>query len=308
MAIFDSVMDKQEQPSIFLSDFSDTCINSVEFAAGRRPELFYSSQGGYSLLYRFDREGRFRVLKALKAQYRGNPLYERLLRKEFEIGYELDHPNICKVYSFCKVEGLGNCIEMEYVDGCTLDDFLSDAQFDHKAVRRVLSSLCDALAYIHNKQVIHRDLKPQNILVTYNGRNVKLIDFGLSDSDWHSVLKGMAGTREYAAPELLENGEIDNRTDIYSLGRLLELCGPAYKSVASKCTQQQPGKRFASAEEVKAALLRGGNRRFTIAPIVLSAIILLALLAWHLLFYDDISDTVDKIFCGVGQKIIDAQR
>lgn len=296
-------MTKEEQPSIFFSNFTGNIPVSV-----KAPELICSSKSGYSVLYRCDKDGKFRVLKALKEEFRGNPVYERLLRKEYEIGYELDHPNICKVYSFCRVEGLGNCIEMEYVDGCSLDDFLGDDQLDQKTVRRVLSSLCDALAYIHNKQVIHRDLKPQNILVTYNGRNVKLIDFGLSDSDWHSVLKGMAGTREYAAPELLENGEIDNRTDIYSLGCILKLCGPAFKSVASKCTQQQPGRRFASAEEVRAALLRVGVGKTKVALVALVAILLLVLLVWYLFFYDDISDTVNKIFCGVGQKIIDAQR
>ncbi|MBR2135063.1 MAG: hypothetical protein IJ855_02420, partial [Bacteroidales bacterium] len=74
------------------------------------PQLIHSSGTGCCELYRIDRQGRFRVLKCLKPNYRGNDLYERLLRKEFEIGYSLDHPNICEYYAFINIPELGNCI------------------------------------------------------------------------------------------------------------------------------------------------------------------------------------------------------
>lgn len=297
-------MAKEEQPSIFFSNFSGTAA-----ASAKRPEYICSSKSGYSVLYRYDKEGKFRVLKALKAQFRGNPVYERLLRKEFEIGWELDHPNICKVYAFENIQGLGNCIEMEYVDGCTLDDFAQSEFSDKGALKRILCQTCDALAYIHHKQIIHRDLKPQNILVTHNGLNVKIIDFGLSDTDWHSVLKGSAGTREYAAPELLERGEIDNRTDIYSLGKIMLSMDRAYMAVAQKCTKVLPQDRYASAEEVKAAII--GTRRplFKVA-VALSIIALLAVVAvllWKTAAPESMESTLDKIFIGVGEKIIEAQ-
>ncbi len=295
-------MVKEEQPSIFFSDFSgnapDVRIN---------PELFYSSKGGYSMLYRYDKDGKFRVLKALKPEFRGNPIYERLLKKEFEIGYELDHPNICNVYSFIKVEALGNCIEMEYIDGASLDEFVGSDTCNGSSVKRILCEICDALSYIHHKQIVHRDLKPQNILITHNGQNVKLIDFGLSDSDWHSVLKGKAGTREYAAPELLGKGEVDNRTDIYSLGKIIHLTG-VYSRVARKCTRILQQERFATAEEVKAAILNS-NRSLFIKAAVISAVLLLilaiAVLLWHKMGADNFSETLDKIFTDVGDKIIE---
>ena len=94
----------------------------------------------------------------------------------------------------------GPCIVMEYIDGVTLDKFL-EGKPSKQLRRKVVDQLIDALAYIHGKQIVHRDLKPSNILVTRNGSNVKIIDFGLSDADDYAILKQAAGTLKYMAPE-----------------------------------------------------------------------------------------------------------
>ena len=83
-------------------------------------ELISSSPESYCEIWRADKEGRFRVYKTLKSEYVGDPVYERLLRKEFEIGYSLDNPYICEYYDFVNIPSLGNCIEMEWIDGCSL--------------------------------------------------------------------------------------------------------------------------------------------------------------------------------------------
>ena len=103
------------EPSFFFSD------SGKETPAKGGLEQIYSSGTGPSVLYRIQREGKFRVLKALKEKYRDDPFYRGLLRKEFEIGWEIDHPGICKTLGFREEEGLGPCIEMEWVDGCTLE-------------------------------------------------------------------------------------------------------------------------------------------------------------------------------------------
>ena len=87
-----------------------------------------------------------------------------------------------------------------------------------------------------------------------NGNNVKLIDFGLSDSDSHSVLKGSAGTQVYASPELISGGNVDYHTDIFSLGCVIDRLSPAYAKVARKCCQRDPSRRYQSALEVKEAI------------------------------------------------------
>ena len=109
------------------------------------------------------------------------------------------------------------------------------------------------MEYFHSKQIIHRDLKPSNILITNNGNNVKIIDFGLSDADDYVILKQAAGTRKYAAPEqLIPNNTIDCRADIYSLGIILKNNFPkSYHKIAEKCAQHDKEKRFASVEEIR---------------------------------------------------------
>lgn len=216
-------------------------------------------------IWRADRDGRFKVYKSLKAKYMGDPVYERLLRKEFEIGYSLKHQNICEYYAFVNFPQLGNCIEMEWVDGETLDSLLAREKMSKSLSLRVLREICDALEYMHSKQVVHRDLKPSNIMLTHSGGYVKLIDFGLSDSPAHSVLKGSAGTQVYASPEQLSGGEVDLRSDIYSLGCVIDrLCPSSYgllrasslRRIARKCTRRDPSRRFQTASEVQRALLR----------------------------------------------------
>jgi len=217
-------------------------------------KLIHSSERGFCDVFRIDRGGRFRALKCLKPEHRGDALYENLLRKEFEIGYSLDHPNICEYYAFTQVEGLGNCIEMEWVDGRSLEEIISSAHPSKELTDHIVDGICDALSYLHSKQILHRDLKPSNILVTYKGDNVRLIDFGLSDSDTHSILKAPAGTADYTAPEVLKGGKPDVRSDIYSLGVILFRLSKKYFRVARKCCETRPAARYASAAELKKAI------------------------------------------------------
>ena len=240
-------------------------------------ELVSSSPESYCDIWRADKDGRFRIYKALKSEYAGDQVYERLLRKEFEIGYSLDHPNICEYYAFVNLPPLGNCIEMEWIDGCSLDSLLPRGTVGKTLAVKIINETCDALSYMHSKQVVHRDLKPSNIMLTYNGNNVKLIDFGLSDTDAHSVLKGSAGTQVYASPELISGGNVDYHTDIFSLGCVIDRLSPTYARVARKCCQRAPTKRFQSALDVKKAIERKPLAPFAVAAV---ALVLLGSALW----------------------------
>lgn len=244
-------------------------------------ELMRSNPESYCEIWRADKDGRFRIYKALKSEYAGDAVYERLLRKEFEIGYSLDHPNICEYYGFVNIPPLGNCIEMEWVDGCSLDTLLPRGAISKTLASKIINETCDALAYMHSKQIVHRDLKPSNIMLTYNGNNVKLIDFGLSDSDSHSVLKGSAGTQVYASPELISGGNVDYHTDIFSLGCVIDRLSPAYAKVARKCCQRDPSRRYQSALEVKEAIKHRSRLPLGLAAVALIAFVaLLSVRPW----------------------------
>lgn len=225
-------------------------------------ERLYQSTRGHAVIYRAQRMGKWHVLKCLKPELADNPLYLGLLQKEFEIGYKLSHPNIAQTIGFERVDGLGPCVVMEYIDGGTLRGVLDGGGLSRADALLMLSQVCDALSYIHGRQIIHRDLKPENIMITANGGNVKLIDFGYSDADSYAVLKQPAGTRRYAAPEQEAGLAVDARADIYALGVIIgEINGslprkwPRLRRVSARCMRQAADQRYASAAEVSAALM-----------------------------------------------------
>ena len=262
-------------------------------------ELLSRSQNGVFILYRCQSEGRYYVLKALQPDYRGQQVYEEMLRKEYEIGAALKHPNIREYYDLFEHPLLGNCIRMEWVDGSPL---AADAVLPKSVRRRLLSQLLDAVAYMHLHQVIHRDLKPDNILVTRNGQNVKLIDFSLADSDSYSILKASAGTPLYASPEQLEGRKGDCRSDIYSLGVILSEFAEnkRQRAVVAKCLRARSEQRYGCVEELRKAYFPSVKNRLllmlAVLVLILSGVgfILTSRLQEAQSIYQ--SETIDSIF------------
>lgn len=242
-------------------------------------QTIHDSPGGYTVLGRARMDGRLVALKWLKPEYSGNPFYARMLHKEYEIGVELDHPNICPVLDFIRVPELGDCVVTRWVDGKSLESLIGS---EGLPVRKIALELCDALEYLHRKQIIHRDLKPSNVMITNNGQNVKLIDFGLSDADWYAVLKSPAGTKDYIAPELLAGEAADCRSDIYSLGKILLSLG-AYPRIASVCSAEDRGKRYRNVAEVRAAIRKYERMRRWTLPFALLIVLLLLVVSFFLM-------------------------
>ena len=221
---------------------------------------------GYSCLYVATHLGKKHILKSLKPEFKNEKFYQDLLRKEFEISNSLNHPNIVKTIDFKNIPNIGDCIVMEYIEGRIMTQTLTLTK-TKPFYEKIFNELLDAMEYFHSKQIIHRDLKPSNILITNNGDNVKIIDFGLSDADDYIILKQAAGTRKYAAPEqMIPNNTIDCRADIYSLGIILRNNFPkSYQKIADKCTQQDKEKRFASVDEIRKYIKKKKVSKITIA-------------------------------------------
>ena len=219
--------------------------------------LIHSSKNGYSELYKAKRYGKWYALKRLTDKEKDNPRYQSLLEKEFDIAIHLSHQNVVQTVSLEDIPQLGLCIVQEFIDGMTWNDFFAQNNISKKETFRIIGELCDALAYIHNKQIVHRDIKPNNILITRDGHHVKLIDFGLADKDDFDILKEPAGTTAFASPEQQKRNKIDNRSDIYALGKIIQ--DISYQSfkikrITKKCLEENPEKRFSSALEVKKKL------------------------------------------------------
>lgn len=230
---------------------------------------------GFNRLYKAQRYGKWFILKGLKSEHRHQEVYLGLLTKEFELGVRMDHPNIVHTFSKENDPVAGPCIVMEYVDGLTLKEYLTQNP-SRLARRKIMQELLEAMAYYHSLQIIHRDLKPDNILITRNGHNVKIIDFGLADSDWHGVLKQPAGSENYAAPEQKKGDTpIDCRADIYSFGKIVRLLFPhSYRRIAHKCTQENRERRFRNAEEILQRMLQKRLYVFILLPITCILVLL----------------------------------
>lgn len=191
---------------------------------------------GYNRIIKAQRRGKWYILKAVKREYSQLKVYETALQKEYDILSSLQHPNIVSARGFEYVDGLGDSIVMEYVCGKNLSDRLKEGMTPELRMQ-VVRELMDAVAYIHKKQIVHRDLKPSNIMLTDDGDHVKLIDFGLSDSEYYVILKQPSGTEAFMSPEQKAEPKSDSRNDIYSLGCILESMVPAGKfaHVIARC-------------------------------------------------------------------------
>lgn len=248
-------------------------------------QKIHESPESYSILSRMILGGKLVALKSLKPEYVGNPFYEGLLRKEYEIGRSLDHQNICPTLDFINIPNLGNCIVTQWIDGCSLAEWLRtnprrslslSKRTDRSAIRKILLELCDALEYLHRNQIIHRDLKPSNIMITRNGQNVKLIDFGLADADWYATFKNPAGTKDYISPEQMAGDSVDCRADIYSLGKIMQRMG-VYSRIAAVCAAEDRDKRYGSVAEARSVILEKGKRRHWIAFAAIASVLAIVL-------------------------------
>ncbi len=261
----------------------------LSFQSGRPDNAFmnisecYVSRSGFTRLFTAVRYGKRYMLKCLKEDFRYTPVYHQALLKEFEIGLQLDHPNICRTISMEPVGELGECIVMECVDGETLEAAVESGNMTEEKARKTAGQLLDAMEYIHAKQIVHRDLKPSNIMLTHRGGDVKIIDFGLSDSETFCVLKIPAGTRGYMAPEQLKpDAQSDPSADIYSFGKVLEYMAEAVRSkslarVGQKCAAADRARRPADIAQVR-RLMADGERSFAVVNALLIALALVLLI------------------------------
>lgn len=226
--------------------------------------------GTVSCLYRVSRAGKYFIIKTAKGE---SATYEDLVRREYELSIALSHPYIVSVFTYEEITPVGPGIVMEYIDGCTLTEFLT--QNPSKRLRqRLVEQLLDAVAYLHKKGIVHNDLKPDNILISRVDNTLKIIDFGLSDNDAYFLYKGLGCTPQYASPELKANKQTDCRSDIYSLGLLMrDILGKRYSAITSRACNPIPQKRYADVAQIQKAL----SRRRNVLPVIFGVLLVILL-------------------------------
>ena len=243
---------------------------------------------GYSLIVKCRKGEQIVILKGLKEENSKRTLLRNALKREFKQCHRLNHTGIIRYQGLVEVEGYGLCIEEEFVEGRTLQAYLKEQHTDDEKIA-IVNQIADVLRYAHSQGVIHRNLKPSNVLITAQGDHVKLIDFNVLSLD---DVKATADTTRFMAPELKdETMTADGTADIYSLGTIMKVMGLtlAYSDVIKRCCAFKRSDRYANIDEFLTDLNHEGSS-FTMPTIgkgtVMVAVIAVIVIVLGVLTYN----------------------
>lgn len=247
-------------------------LSSQELGAKRFTDYELLSDSGHNLVYRAQMSGKWVVLKAAKPTEGERTRNQLLLEREFEIMHRLDSIYVVQTISMVDDPQLGRAILMEYIHGRPLDKFIAEKP-SHTERRRVADELMEALMFLHERQIVHGDLKPSNILINDSGNHVRLIDFGFSDNEAF-IAKNIGTSPSISTPEQLPTDALLLERDIYALGKILSLLFPHsiipsfHQSIISSIVR-----RYTSVRQVHAALHRYWRMKRLLSLILAFAIV-----------------------------------
>jgi serine/threonine protein kinase/beta-lactam-binding protein with PASTA domain len=193
--------------------------------SGRYELLARVGGGGMALVYKAKDLllNRFVAVKVLRQQFTHDEDFVKRFRREAQAAASLSHPNIVSIYDVGQVEDT-HYIVMEFIDGANLNEIIRDrAPLQPDEAVKITGQICDALEHAHHNQIIHRDIKPHNILMGNNGR-VKVTDFGIARAVTSSTITqtgSVIGSVHYFSPEHAKGVTTGEKSDLYSLGIVL---------------------------------------------------------------------------------------
>ena len=278
------------------------------FLSDRYEILSKVGAGGMSDVYKAKDHilSRFVAIKVLKQEFSEDSSFVTKFRAEAQSAAGLEHPNIVNIYDVGSENGL-YYIVMEYVEGITLKTYIEKkGQLSFKESASIAIQVARGIEAAHNKNIIHRDIKPQNIIISTDGK-VKVTDFGIAKAtSSNTISSDVMGSVHYASPEQARDGFVDGRSDIYSLGIVMfemvtgrvpfdgdttvavalqhlqeEIARPSiyapdlpisFEKIILKCTQKTPDRRYQTIEElltdIRRSLAHPDEDFVTIAPLV----------------------------------------
>lgn len=243
--------------------------------------LLHTSRYGNSRVFTANCNGKKVIVKALKEEYANDAACKASLKQEYETTSMLENKYIRKALDYVTIEGYGDCIIFDYIEGKSLAEHVRVGTLSEKQVKSILAEVCDGLYYLHRNGVVHCNLSPENIMVTTDCR-ARLIDIGVpetkQDADRELLIKEM----EFIAPEIIKGEDYDARADVYSIGKIMEFMGERniskqFGNVATHCTQFSREQRFDSISDVRSAISKGHNFvKLIILAVVAIIVIILA--------------------------------
>lgn len=229
-------------------------------------ELLPEWEEEYYNVYTARKHGKWVMLKTLKPEYADKPEYMSMIEKEFDVRYNLCHPNIVMINDFEDVPGLGRSIITDDVYGNSLRKLIDEDKITPEILEKIKHDLVSAIDYIQRNHIVHHPIRPETIYFTENIGNLKLIDVGFDQ-------------RRHLEPA-------DASEDIYNYGKILNEVldhtpekHPNLRHVAQRCTQTDPGKRYRDVQDLQLAIEhRSTNQLYMLLIIFL--LLMIALLAW----------------------------
>lgn len=281
-------------------------LNNGTFIANRYEIVGQVGTGGMSDVYKAKDHalGRYVAIKVLKSEFSEDTNFVSKFRTEAQSAAVLEHPNIVNIYDVGSENGI-HYIVMEYVEGITLKTYIEKkGQLTYKEALSIAIQVGRGIQAAHAKNIVHRDIKPQNIIISTDGK-VKVTDFGIARAvSENTIHSDVMGSVHYASPEQARNGYVSNRSDIYSLGIVMyemvtgrvpfdgdstvavaiqhlqdEMDPPSkyapnlpisLEKIIQKCTQKSPDLRYDSMEslliDLRKALLNPNEDFVTLVP------------------------------------------
>ncbi|WP_177974652.1 Stk1 family PASTA domain-containing Ser/Thr kinase [uncultured Eubacterium sp.] len=281
-------------------------LNNGTFIADRYEIVGQVGTGGMSDVYKAKDHtlGRYVAIKVLKSEFSEDTNFVSKFRTEAQSAAVLEHPNIVNIYDVGSENGI-HYIVMEYVEGITLKTYIAKkGQLTYKEALSIAIQVGRGIQAAHAKNIVHRDIKPQNIIISTDGK-VKVTDFGIARAvSENTIHSDVMGSVHYASPEQARNGYVSNRSDIYSLGIVMyemvtgrvpfdgdstvavaiqhlqdEMDPPSkyapnlpvsLEKIIQKCTQKSPDRRYDSMEslliDLRKALLNPNEDFVTLVP------------------------------------------
>lgn len=217
-------------------------------------------------VYTAKKHGKWVMLKTLKPQYRDDDACKAMIEKEFDIRYNLTHPNIVIITDFEDIPGVGRCIVTDDVYGNSLRKLIDRKAVTPEIVEQLRHQLVSALDYIQSNHIVHHPIRPETIIFTEIGGKLKLIDVGFDQ-------------REHLTAA-------DASEDIYNYGLVLAealdsagIKDPLLHRIADRCTNSDPRKRYRDVQELHLALEHRSSNRLYMYIIIFLAVMVL-FLAW----------------------------
>ncbi|MEI3178842.1 MAG: Stk1 family PASTA domain-containing Ser/Thr kinase [Lachnospiraceae bacterium] len=278
------------------------------FIADRYEVISKIGAGGMSDVYKAKDHvlGRFVAIKVLKPEFSEDVGFVSKFHTEAQSAAGLEHPNIVNIYDVGSEDGL-HYIVMEYIEGITLKTYIEKkGRLTFKEAVSIAIQVGRGIEAAHNKNIVHRDIKPQNIMISTEGK-VKVMDFGIARAATSNTIHSdVMGSVHYSSPEQARNGFIDGKSDIYSLGIVMyemvtgrvpfdgdttvsiaiqhlqeEMVPPsAYapdlpislEKIILKCTQKSPSRRYQNIgdliQDLKKALIHPNEDFVTVVPLM----------------------------------------